>query len=294
MKRDEFVKLCGLLGLSIPLQPLMSSCNPSSTSGLGDDFDGTVLIIGAGAAGITTGHLLAQRGIDFRILEASDRIGGRIKTTDDFVDFPISLGGEWLHVQKNILSQAVNDSSVDINIPTTPYDLENDYGLYEGNRISVEQVGFTIDQKFIGSSWLDFFRQYLLPSVENQITFNQIVSAIDYSGDQIQVSTQNETYTADRVVITVPVKLLQNNGISFSPELPSSKREALSNVRVWDGFKAFIEFSEKFYPAFVGFDIGANTFGEMLYYDAAYGQNSNRQCLRVIQCRRRHSPLPQP
>ena len=210
MKRDEFVKLCGLLGISIPLQPLMSSCNTSGASGLGADFEGSVLIIGAGAAGMTTGYLLAQRGIDFRILEASNRVGGRIKTTNDFVDFPISLGGEWLHVQKNILNQAVNDSSVDINIETTPYDLENDYGLYEGNRISAEEIGFTIDQKFIGSSWLDFFRQYLLPSVENQISYNQVVSAIDYSGDQIQVSTQNETYTADRVVITVPVKLIRN------------------------------------------------------------------------------------
>ena len=37
-----------------------------------------VLIIGAGAAGLAAGHALAQRGIDFQILEASDRIGGRL------------------------------------------------------------------------------------------------------------------------------------------------------------------------------------------------------------------------
>ena len=38
-----------------------------------------VLIIGAGAAGITAGHLLAERGVDFEILEASSTHGGRVR-----------------------------------------------------------------------------------------------------------------------------------------------------------------------------------------------------------------------
>ena len=42
--------------------------------------------------------------------------------------------------------------------------------------------------------------------------------------------------------------MLQNNSISFSPQLPYEKLEAFKNVTVWDGFKAFIEFSDKFYP----------------------------------------------
>ena len=56
-----------------------------------------VLIIGAGAAGITAGHLLAERGVDFEILEASSTHGGRVRKVDDFVDFPIDIGGEWIH-----------------------------------------------------------------------------------------------------------------------------------------------------------------------------------------------------
>ncbi len=44
----------------------------------------TVIIIGGGLAGLTAATQLHQKGVDFVLLEASDRIGGRIKT--DLVD----------------------------------------------------------------------------------------------------------------------------------------------------------------------------------------------------------------
>ncbi|MEM6321338.1 MAG: NAD(P)/FAD-dependent oxidoreductase [Bacteroidota bacterium] len=44
----------------------------------------TAIIIGGGLAGLTAARQLQQRGVDFLLLEASDRIGGRVKT--DVVD----------------------------------------------------------------------------------------------------------------------------------------------------------------------------------------------------------------
>lgn len=42
-----------------------------------------IVIIGAGAAGIAAASKLLQRGVnDFVILEANDRIGGRIRTVN--------------------------------------------------------------------------------------------------------------------------------------------------------------------------------------------------------------------
>lgn len=281
MTRKEFVEICTLLGISIPFQPLLASCK-TDDGGAGTNFEGTVLIIGAGAAGLTAGHLLNQMGVEFRILEANSTYGGRIKQTRDFVDFPISLGGEWLHVERDVLSEIVNDNAIPIDIETTPYDLEEDTALYEGQEVTMEDLGFTIDQKFIGSSWLDFFERYVVPSVEDHIVYNEVVQAIDYSGDQVEVSTNSGQFSADKVILTVPVKLLQSNTISFTPSLPNRKREALNSVTVWDGFKAFIEFSEPFYPTAIGFDIVPETAGQKLYYDAAYGQNSNRHVLGLF------------
>lgn len=165
---------------------------------------------------------------------------------------------------------------------TTPYDPAVDYGLFEGQQISVADVGFTIDQKFIGSSWFEFYKTYVVPSVETQIKYNKVVESIDYSGDQVVVKTSDEEFTANKVIVAVPVKILQNGAINFTPSLPNDKTEAINNVTVWDGCKAFIEFSEKFYPAFVAFDIQPESAGQKLYYDAAYGQNTNKNILGLF------------
>jgi cation diffusion facilitator CzcD-associated flavoprotein CzcO len=47
-----------------------------------------VLIIGAGAAGITAGHLLPGQGVDSEIFEASSTHGGRVRKVDNFAMHP--------------------------------------------------------------------------------------------------------------------------------------------------------------------------------------------------------------
>ena len=42
-----------------------------------------VLIIGAGLAGLSCGRCLADSGISFQIMEASDGIGGRVRTDEE-------------------------------------------------------------------------------------------------------------------------------------------------------------------------------------------------------------------
>ena len=278
MTRKEFVKMCGVLGIGLPLQTSLTSCREESVTKAPEK----VLIIGAGAAGLTAAYLLHQRGIEVQVLEASSEYGGRMRTTNDFADFPISLGGEWLHVGRGVFDEIVNDASKEVTIETTPYDPAVDYGLFEGQQVSVSDIGFTIDQKFIDASWFDFFEAYVTPSVKEFILFNQIVSAVDYAGDQVSVVVGDEEYTADSVIVTIPVKMLQNESISFNPELPDQKLEAIRDVTVWDGCKAFIAFSEKFYPTFIGFNIEPETAGQKLYYDAAYGQRTDENILGLF------------
>ncbi|XP_018347124.1 PREDICTED: peroxisomal N(1)-acetyl-spermine/spermidine oxidase-like [Trachymyrmex septentrionalis] len=56
-----------------------------------------IVIIGAGPAGIAAASRLLQKGVnDFVILEANDRIGGRINTKD-FGENVVDLGAEWVH-----------------------------------------------------------------------------------------------------------------------------------------------------------------------------------------------------
>jgi monoamine oxidase len=58
----------------------------------------SVLIIGAGLAGLAAAKRLAETGLHVTILEARDRIGGRVHTIrDPRLAIPIELGAEFLH-----------------------------------------------------------------------------------------------------------------------------------------------------------------------------------------------------
>ena len=57
-----------------------------------------VLIIGAGAAGLSAARVLSNAGKSILILEARDRIGGRIHTIKgDGFSFPVDAGAEFIH-----------------------------------------------------------------------------------------------------------------------------------------------------------------------------------------------------
>jgi NADPH-dependent 2,4-dienoyl-CoA reductase/sulfur reductase-like enzyme len=59
-----------------------------------------VVIIGAGVAGLAAAERLVARGRNVTILEARDRIGGRIWTLrEPELPVPIELGAEFLHAE---------------------------------------------------------------------------------------------------------------------------------------------------------------------------------------------------
>ena len=57
----------------------------------------TVLVIGAGLAGLAAARQLSEQGFDVRVIEARDRIGGRIWTSTRWPDVPLDLGASWIH-----------------------------------------------------------------------------------------------------------------------------------------------------------------------------------------------------
>lgn len=278
MNRSEFLKLCTVLGIGFPMHTAFSSYAHKPPK-----FTGSVLIIGAGAAGMTTGYLLDQLGISYRILEAKSTYGGRIKHTRDFADFPIPLGGEWIHESGKILNEIVNDDSISVDIKTVEYPRDTRYGWWSNGELEITKLGSYKDLKFVGSSWLDFFEAYVLPSISEKITYNAVIESIDYSNDNV-VATDNSgnEYRADKIIVTVPVKQLQLKAISFTPELPADRLEAIDSVTVWEGLKVFIEFKERFYPTMVDFDIKPRRAGQKLYYDASFGQKSNKHILGLF------------
>jgi monoamine oxidase len=66
------------------------------------------LIIGAGTAGLAAGRMLQDAGQQVVVLEARDRIGGRVWTDRSFVGEPIENGAEFIHGDRAITWQWVN------------------------------------------------------------------------------------------------------------------------------------------------------------------------------------------
>lgn len=282
LDRRAFLELCAALGVSVPALGAVSGCASSQANANPDSELSKVIIVGAGAGGLTAGYLLKQRGIPFQILEAASQHGGRMKQLTGFADFPVPLGAEWIHVDARILQEIVNDPSVRVDIDTVQYDHDSDVARYNGDDIPLRAVGFTDDSKFVNATWFEFFQRYIVPSVAPHTVYNAVVRGIDYRGDTVAVTTQDQTYTADRVVVSVPVKMLQQGRIDFVPALPAAKQAAIDTVQVWDGCKAFIAFREPFYPTMTALDIVPETAGQKLYYDAAYGQQSGQHILGLF------------
>lgn len=57
-------------------------------------------MIGAGIAGLSAARELAASGVNVVVVEARDRIGGRIHTSKLWPDLPMDLGASWIHGTK--------------------------------------------------------------------------------------------------------------------------------------------------------------------------------------------------
>ncbi len=242
-----------------------------------------VIVIGAGAAGLTAGYRLQQRGINFKILEASSTFGGRMKRNVGFADFPLPMGAEWLHSSPQMFETIVANSSVDVSVQTVGYKPDDINAYWDGDVLTRTNLGEHTDRKFVNSSWFDFFDQYIVPSVIDQIKFQNPVTAINTLGQRAIVQSRSgEQFVADAVIITVPLKMLQERQISFTPPLSWRKSKAINTAKFWDGYKAFLEFDEPFYPAYTEIKVWPDTAGQHGFYDAAYGQNTQRHVLGVF------------
>ncbi len=80
-----------------------------------------VAVIGAGMAGLACAARLSSQRLDVVVIEARDRVGGRIHTSHSWGDVPIDLGASWIHGTKG---NPITDLARRANVRTvsTSYD----------------------------------------------------------------------------------------------------------------------------------------------------------------------------
>src|SRR5437867_6431174 len=88
LSRRGFVKTAALAGAGIALH---------GCGGLSAERTRDVIVIGAGMAGLTAARDLAVAGVDVLVLEARDRVGGRIHTLHEPSPHGLEVGAQMIH-----------------------------------------------------------------------------------------------------------------------------------------------------------------------------------------------------
>jgi monoamine oxidase len=282
MNRRGFVERCAALAASLPVFSVLGGCGAvSRVPELDVTFEGDVLVIGAGAAGLAAGYLLDRYGVPFRILEASGRLGGRVRQLDGFADFPIDLGAEWIHTHPRVLAELLDDPDAEGSIDVVPYSPDSVALVGASGPVRFDAGGaFYSEYKFARSTWWSFLDDHVAAPIRDRIVLDTPFATIDHSGDRVVVTdASGGVHTADRVIVTVPVAVLQKGQIAFVPPLPDAKLRAIDDVRIPPGLKVFLRFEERFYPdiALVG-----GLSADKIYYDAAFRKGSEDHVLGLF------------
>lgn len=164
-----------------------------------------VIIIGGGVAGLAAARLLQSKGAGVLILEARDRMGGRVWTDLSLPGVALDLGASWI---EGIKSNPMAWLARSFNLRTLPTDWDNKalYNL-EGSRLSQPEIA-RIETNYQGLlRQVERFRDQLEDEDEDDISlqegFDRVLatrsltnserSALDYS-----ISTEIEhDYGAD-------------------------------------------------------------------------------------------------
>ena len=93
LTRREFTAGAGALAATLAVAGCGRDRSPGRAS------RGQVVVIGAGMAGLAAARQLADAGVNVTVLEARERIGGRM-WTDTSLGMPIDLGAAWIHGTK--------------------------------------------------------------------------------------------------------------------------------------------------------------------------------------------------
>ncbi|MDY6806677.1 MAG: NAD(P)/FAD-dependent oxidoreductase, partial [Cyanobacteriota bacterium] len=103
-----------------------------------------VLIVGAGIAGLTAAYRLSQAGVPVNVIEAKNRVGGRMQTLQKALSTPsiAELGAEFIdtdHVCMRGLAEELGFELVDLLAVEETLAVQDNY-FFEGRRVPIAEI----------------------------------------------------------------------------------------------------------------------------------------------------------
>ncbi len=183
-----------------------------------------VVIVGGGIAGLVAADRLHEAGLSVVVLEARERVGGRLLSVDS-----LDLGATWFWPNEPRIQRLISKLGLATHAQylagDAVYHIPQGSSRLEGNPIDVPS-GRLVD----GFEALAQTVAERLP--ENAIRLEVPVLEIRSFADRIEARTPTEAVVARHLVLALPPALAIER-IAFSPNLPANILRLASRTPVW-------------------------------------------------------------
>ncbi len=209
-----------------------------------------VVVVGAGLSGLAAAYELVRAGHDVTVLEARDRVGGRVLTLRD----PFAAG----HSAEAGAARILPEHDLTLGY-ASHFGLELDRfypesGMYlqvrRRDRALIPPQEFLPERpdyvKIRGGS--DRLPNAFVAALGGRVVTASPVTDIVVGNTVRTISSDGRTRESDRALVTVPVPLLSR--IRFSPALSAAKTEAMGGgFRYQAATRVFVHFRTRFWEA---------------------------------------------
>lgn len=201
-----------------------------------------VAVIGAGISGLSTARQLVATGATVTVLEARDRVGGRLDSVDG-----LDLGASWFWPNEPRVHALTTELGIPIHQQylggNAMYQDPNGTRELEGNPLDVPSARFSK-----GADSLARGVAQALPT--GVIEFNTAASRIERhsANADLAVTTTHGQISARHVVLAIP-PALATSSITFDPPLPERLAQLAEATPVWMGSttKVVIRYPDSFW-----------------------------------------------